>query len=64
MNDYAKGALEALAWVDTLLIGVGKEDAETILSRLRNEVQGANSELLHGSAIDFRSRLRASWAFK
>jgi len=64
MNDYARGALEALAWVDSLLLDFTRTDPGTTLDRLKNEVDGAKAELLHGSAIDFRSRLRASWAFK
>jgi len=64
MNDYARGALETLAWVGSLMGPVGSEQAAATLARLHNEVEGAQTELLHGSAVDFRARLRASWAFK
>jgi len=57
MNDYARGALEVLAWVESLLT---RGDLET----LRREVVGARSEILAGAAVDFRDRLRAAWAFK
>ena len=57
MNDFARGALEALAWFESLL---GQGDLE----RLRQEVSAAKEDLLSGMAIDFRYRLRASWAFK
>ena len=63
MNDYVKGALEALAWMDLLL---SKVDAKSLdeLEVVRREVVGARNELLRGVAVDFRDRLRASWAFK
>lgn len=57
MNDYTRGALEALAWVESLL---GRVD----LDQLKREVAGARGDLLAGLAVDFRDRLRASWAFK
>ncbi len=57
MGDYARGALEAVAWVQSLL---GRTDPET----LKQEVLGARSEILAGAAVDFRERLRAAWAFK
>ena len=57
MNDYARGALEALVWVESLL---NKLDPDLV----RVEVAGARGELIAGMAVDFRDRLRASWAFK
>jgi hypothetical protein len=57
MNDYTRGALEALAWVESLL---GRVDPD----QLKREVAGARGDLLAGLAVDFRDRLRASWAFK
>ena len=57
MNDYARGALEALVWVESLL---GRVDPD----QLKREVVGARGDLLAGLAVDFRDRLRASWAFK
>jgi len=57
VNDYARGALEALAWVESL---VARGDLETA----KREVAVARGEILAGAAIDFRDRLRAAWAFK
>jgi hypothetical protein len=57
LNDYARGALEALAWVESLLT---RGDLET----LRREVVGPRSEILVGASVDFRNRLRAAWAFE
>jgi hypothetical protein len=62
MNEYARGALEALAWFDSLMSQARSTDAT--LELLKREVNGAKDELLQGVAIDFRARLRASWAFK
>lgn len=69
MNDYAKGALEALAWMDSLLSKAEPKDvndpqAAEAWDLVRREVLGARNELLQGVAVDFRDRLRASWAFK
>lgn len=61
MNEYARGALEALAWMDSLLTQTKTGDQ---LDLLKRELNGAKEDLLQGSAIDFRARLRASWAFK
>ena len=57
MNDYVRGALEALVWVEALL---GRVDPDQV----KQEVAGARGDLLAGMAVDFRDRLRASWAFK
>lgn len=65
MNEYARGALEALAWFESLMAQIKATDhPDRFLENVRNEVDGAKNELLQGAAIDFRARLRASWAFK
>ena len=57
MNDYVRGAFDALVWVESLLAKLSLDD-------LKREVAGAKGELQAGMAVDFRERLRASWAFK
>jgi len=53
MNDFARGALEALAWVLNML-----EDMEDP-NRIRRQVEGARDDLLRGVSVDFRQRLKA-----
>ena len=56
MNDYSKGALEALAWVQQLMKGLRNEPDGW--SRMEREVEAAKDDLLSGVGIDFRQRLR------
>lgn len=53
MNDYARGALEALSWVRELLRRVGNLEAA------RREVEDALEDIMQGVGVDFRHRLRA-----
>jgi hypothetical protein len=48
VNDYAHGALEALAWVLNLL----EETNDT--ARIRRQVEGARDDLLAGVSVNFR----------
>jgi hypothetical protein len=52
LNDRAAGAIEALAWVRTLLEGADN------VAKIRREVETVRDELLHGVAVDFRERLK------
>lgn len=52
MNDYAHGALEALAWTLNLL-----EETED-LGRIRRQLEGARDDLLAGVSVNFRQRLK------
>jgi len=52
LNDYARGALEALAWILAML-----EDGGDV-GRIRRKVEGARDDLLRGISVDFRQRLR------
>lgn len=52
MNDRAGGAIEALAWVLTLLDRTENPD------RLRREVASARDDLLQGVSVDFRERIK------
>jgi hypothetical protein len=52
MNDYARGALEALAWVLNMI-----EDGDEQV-RIKRQVEGARDDLLRGVTLDFRQRLR------
>ena len=54
MNDYARGALEALAWVQLILDGVQLEAVDD----LKRRVSAAKEELLTGAAVDFSERIR------
>jgi hypothetical protein len=56
MNDYAHGALEALAWTLGLL-----EETEEV-GRMRRQLEGARDDLLAGVYINF-SITRTSLAF-
>jgi len=51
MNDYAHGALEALAWTLNLL-----EETEDI-GRIRRQREGARDDLLAGVTVNLRQRL-------
>ena len=51
MNDYAHGALEALAWALGLLEETGD------LGRVRRQLEGARDSLLAGVSVNFRQRL-------
>jgi len=51
MNDYAHGALEALAWTLNLF-----EETED-LGRVR-QLEGARDDLLAGVTVNFRQRLK------
>jgi len=54
LNDYGRGALEALAWVQSLMEEMRKDkDWE----KLRRDVDDAKEDLLRGIAIDFRFRI-------
>jgi len=55
MNDYAKGAVEALAWIQSLTSELEREQDRW--ERLGREVDKAQSELMSGIAVDFRKRL-------
>jgi hypothetical protein len=48
VNDYTRGALEALAWVLNLL----GETNDT--ARIRRQVEGAWNDLLAGVSVNFR----------
>lgn len=52
LNDQAVGAIEALAWVLSLL------DGHPSIERIRNEVASARDDLLQGVSVDFRERIR------
>ena len=55
LNDYGKGALEALVWFRSLMDELRKnKDWE----KLKREVDEAREELLSGIAVDFREKLR------
>lgn len=51
MNDYCKGAIEALFWVK------GLAEKETPSAAIEMEVNGALKDLYEGLAIDFRDKL-------
>jgi len=55
LNDYAKGAVETLAWVQSLTSSLEKKQDRW--ERLKKEVDKAQNDLMSGIAIDFRKRL-------
>jgi len=56
LNDYSKGALEALAWVQQLVKKL-KRDPDG-WARLEGEMEAAKNDMLNGIGVDFRDRLR------
>ena len=56
MNDYCKGALEALVWVRSLIKRL-KSQSRTV-DRVLEEVDRAVEDMNEGIAVDFRERLR------
>jgi len=58
MNEYAKGALEALAWVQSLMSNLRKEKTVDLKwQKLKQNVDAAQGDLLKGIAVDFRFRI-------
>jgi hypothetical protein len=56
MNDYSKGALEALVWAKTLL-----ERSNT--DKAMKEINDAIITLHYGIALDFKDKLESSKPF-
>lgn len=57
MNDLARGALEALAWVLSLAEKVDLSNPRS-WNKFLGEVESAKEDILQGAAVDFRLRLR------
>jgi hypothetical protein len=57
LNDYCRGALECLAWVQNLMGEFDPGRPET-WRKVRDEVDSAKEDILSGVAVDFRTRLR------
>jgi len=58
LNDYCRGALEALAWVQVILENVDPMNGKSWAGFI-NELQAVKEEILSGIAVDFRSRVRS-----
>jgi hypothetical protein len=58
MNDYVRGAFEALNWVHILLASVDSEKDLDHVNRAVREVESAMSDIRDGIAVDFRHRLK------
>jgi hypothetical protein len=58
MNDYTRGAFEALSWVESLIENL-KHNPEG-WKTLTKEVNDATIDIKHGIGVDFRYRLRAT----
>ena len=56
MNEYCRGAVEALAWVQFLLAELEKDEERW--EKFRKEMNEARDELMSGVAVDFREKLR------
>jgi hypothetical protein len=53
MNDYVRGALEALTWARTVL-----EDQQGDPKSAIEEIEGALKDINAGVAVNFRERLK------
>lgn len=58
MNDYTRGAFEALSWVESLIENL-KNHPEG-WKTLTKEVNDATIDIKRGIGVDFRYRLRAT----
>lgn len=59
MNDYVRGAFEALSWVQTLISSVSpQKDQQGHLDKVLKEVEAAIVDIKEGVAVDFRDRLK------
>lgn len=59
MNDYVRGAFEALSWVQTSIQSVDiKHDPGDHLDRVLKEIEAAIADIKKGVAVDFRDRLK------
>ena len=59
MNDYCKGAFEALSWVESLIEST--ENRPEALEEILKEVNAAIREIREGIAVNFKSRLRSTF---
>ena len=57
MNDYTKGALECLSWVEARMVDFEKDKAKW--EQLKKEVDDVIHDIRKGIGVDFRHRLRA-----
>ena len=59
MNDYVRGAFEALNWVEALLADIGPaKDSRDQLKNVVTEVEEALADIKEGVAVDFRHKLK------
>ncbi len=58
LNDYTRGAFEALSWIQTILEDL--ENRPDAVKTLRKEIEEAISDIRRGIGVDFRFRLRIS----
>ena len=59
MNDYVRGAFEALNWVEALLADIEPaKDPRDQLKKAVTEVEEALADIKEGVAVDFRHKLK------
>jgi len=59
VNDYVRGAFEALSWTHVLLVNVDmKKDPACHLDKMIREVEAAMDDIREGVAVNFRDRLK------
>lgn len=59
MNDYVRGAFEALSWMHVSLVNIDPEkDPLDHLDKVIKEVEAAIDDITEGIAVDFRDRLK------
>jgi len=59
VNDYVRGAFEALSWTHVLLVNIDrKKDPLGHLDKVIREVEAAIDDIREGVAVNFRDRLK------
>jgi hypothetical protein len=59
LNDYVRGAFEALSWTHVLLVNIdSKKDPVGHLDKAIREVEAAMDDIKEGVAVNFRDRLK------
>jgi len=59
VNDYVRGAFEALSWTHVLLVNIHpKKDPLGHLDKVIRELEAAIDDIREGVAVNFRDRLK------
>ena len=67
VNDYCRGAMEALAWMEDQIEDLSRmtQDAKckSVLEHLQQTVKDVEADIKKGIAVDFEGRIRAQSRF-